>query len=195
MKWATAIIALLSIGCVSAAAESNHSNFIRVGEAYFSVKSASAGHGPVTITLEGSKSKPQVLRNYRFQVDVTGTISELPACGETAFGPSCIEIETASGRRYHLPPLGTLYLGDEKPAIVLSHAGKRKKINLPMDAGRISSIAVGSGSIRLVLYAQPSLGRRSENGRELFGIAHEGVFKTVEIVADTVKSVKAEPRP
>lgn len=197
MAWATIITAVLSVLCAPAAAESSRSNLIRVGDGYFSVKSARAGHGPVTITLEGSKSKPQVTRNYRLQVDANGTIAELPACGETALGPSCIEIETASGR-YHLPPLGTLYIGDEIPAITLMSAGKRKKINLPMEAGRINSIAVSSGSIRLVLFAQPSLGRRNENGRELFGVAHEGVYKVVEIVSDSVKSLKelkVEPRP
>lgn len=197
MAWASIFVALLSVSCAAVAGEPSRSNLIRVGEGYFSVKSARAGHGPVTITLEGSKAKPQILRNYRLQVGTNGKIAELPACGETALGPSCIEIETASGR-YHLPPLGTLYIGDEKPTITLSFAGKRKKIILPMEAGRISSIAVSSGGIRLVLYAQPSLGRRNENGRELFGVAHEGVYKVVEIASDSVTSlaeVKEEPRP
>lgn len=197
MTWATVLFALTFIGGASSAAESNRANLIRVGDAYFSLNSARAGYGPVTITAEGSKSKPQVLNNYRLQINKSGALSELPVCGEKSLGPSCIEIETASGR-YHLPPLGTLYIGDEQPSIVFTRAGKRKKINLPMEAGRISSISVGAGGMRLVLYAQPSLGHRKENGREVFGIAHKGVYKVVEIKADSVNSLteaKEEPRP
>ncbi|UPT74282.1 MAG: hypothetical protein M0D55_00510 [Elusimicrobiota bacterium] len=190
-------VVLTLLFVTSASAADVKPNLLRVGSDVYTLSSASKGQGPVTVSKQDARDKARVFKNYRLGVAADGTISELANCAETALGPNCVEIETGGGK-YMLPSLESLFIGDEKPWIAVMIRGKRTKIPLPMDAGRIRSVAATSGGIRLVVFAQKSLGRRSEGGREMFGVAHGGVYKIVEIAADAVKSesiAKTEPRP
>lgn len=89
-----------------------------------------------------------------------------------------MEIETTGGR-YHLSPFDAFYIGDEKPRIVFSRAGKKTPLDLPVAAGRIRSLEVIPAGIRVVVFAQSALGRRKEGGRELLGVSHKGTCRGI----------------
>lgn len=179
------------------AIDGSAAHFIKTPSKTLLVSTNSPVKGSVEITVKGSREKSRVLSTHRFEVNTSGDVRELAQCGIPASDPVCMEIILGDDR-YYFPSFQSLYLGKDRPRIWHAKKGEKVPLDLPMSAGSIHSIEVTDTELKVTVFAQEALGQRQENGRVMYGISHDGTFKTVIFRdGETVKTsiLQKEPKP